>query len=54
MPAAIDKAMIVAIGGRHDGIISLYSLDFNERKEFSVAEICPQERGMGDIYFGCC
>lgn len=43
LPAAIDKAMIVAIGGRDDGIINLYSLDFNERKGFSVAEICPQE-----------
>jgi len=43
LPAAIDKAMIVAIGGRDDGIINLYSLDFDERKEFSVTEICPQE-----------
>jgi len=41
LPAAIDKAIYVAIGKRTDDIVRLYSVDFNEFFEIKLADIAP-------------
>lgn len=41
LPAAIDKAIYVAVSKRTDGQIHLYSVDFNEKHEVAVANIQP-------------
>ncbi len=41
LPAAIDKAIYVAISKRTDGEIHLYSVDFNEKYEVAIADIKP-------------
>lgn len=41
LPAAIDKAIYVAVSKRTDNIIHLYSVDFKERFEVSIDEIQP-------------
>lgn len=41
LPAAIDKAIYVAVNKRTDGQIHLYSVDFKEKYEVAVADINP-------------
>jgi galactokinase len=41
LPAAIDKAIFVAVGKRTDGRVHLYSTDFNESFEVELACIQP-------------
>lgn len=41
LPAAIDKAVYVAVEKREDGMIFLYSVDFNESVEVELAAIKP-------------
>lgn len=41
LPAAIDKAIYVAIGKRSDDAVHLYAADFNERVEVQMAGIKP-------------
>ncbi len=41
LPAAIDKAIYVAVSKREDDIIHLYSVDFAEKYEVAIADIQP-------------
>ncbi len=41
LPAAIDKAIYVAVSKRTDGQINLYSVDFKEKFEVAIADIEP-------------
>lgn len=41
LPAAIDKAIYVAVGKRKDEMVSLYSLGFKEKFEISINELRP-------------
>src|SRR6188768_3998871 len=41
LPAAIDKAIYVAVAKRSDTAIHLYSVDYDETFETSLAEIKP-------------
>lgn len=41
LPAAIDKAIYVAVGKREDEIVSLYSVGFKEKYEVSINELKP-------------
>ena len=41
LPAAIDKAIYVAVSKRPDGQINLYSVDFKEKYEVAIADIQP-------------
>ena len=43
LPAAIDKAIYVAAGKRNDNRINLYSANYNEDFEVSLADIKPTE-----------
>lgn len=42
LPAAIDKAVYVAVSKRSDDEIHLYSLNFQERAEFKLHDLQPQ------------
>lgn len=41
LPAAIDKAIYVAVSKRADGQIHLYAVDFKEKYEVAIADIAP-------------
>src|SRR5205085_6282070 len=41
LPAAIDKAIYVAVGSRNDDLISLYSEEFHEPFEIKMNELRP-------------
>lgn len=41
LPAAIDKAVYVAVERRSDHIVRLYSTDYNEQYEFSLNSLAP-------------
>ncbi|MBN9297051.1 MAG: galactokinase [Filimonas sp.] len=41
LPAAIDKAVYVAVERRSDHIVRLYSTDYNEQYEFSLNSLTP-------------
>lgn len=41
LPAAIDKAIFIAVDKRTDNYIHLYSVDFKERFEVNISEIKP-------------
>jgi galactokinase len=43
LPAAIDKAIYVAIGKRTDDIVHLYAIDFKESIEVKIADIKPTD-----------
>lgn len=43
LPAAIDKAIYVAVSKRQDDSIHLHSVDYNENFEVSLSEIKPTE-----------
>jgi galactokinase len=43
LPAAIDKAIYVAIDRRTDDKVSLYSVDFDEMYEVSLSDISPTD-----------
>ena len=43
LPAAIDKAIYVAIGKRTDEAIHLYSVDFKEKYSIEISEIKPTD-----------
>ena len=41
LPAAIDKAIYVAIGKRTDSAVHLFAIDFKEKVEINIADIKP-------------
>ena len=41
LPAAIDKAIYVAVSKRTDGEIHLYSVDFKEKYQVAIADLAP-------------
>src|SRR5438270_13747959 len=44
LPAAIDKAIYVAVALRQDDTISLFSVDFQERFEIRASGLRPSDR----------
>jgi len=52
MPAAIDKAIYLAIGGRNDARIELVSADFNETYSGHIDELHPTKQGWPNYLLG--
>lgn len=52
LPAAIDKAIYIAIGKRDDGQIQLYSQEFGESHEISVAELHKSTKQWANYILG--
>jgi galactokinase len=52
LPAAIDKAIYVAVTPRHDDVISLYSGEFDESFESSLAALKPTDKGWPNYILG--
>ncbi len=52
LPAAIDKAIYVAIGKRDDNNIHLYSKEFNEVHEVKISELKKSEKQWANYILG--
>lgn len=52
LPAAIDKAVYVAVCKRTDGLINLYSEEFNEEHCIGVDELSPSEKAWSNYILG--
>ena len=52
MPAAIDKAIYIAIGGRADNRIELISADFNDTYSGRIDELTHSEKGWPNYLLG--
>jgi galactokinase len=52
LPAAIDKAIYVAVTSRNDDVISLYSGEFDESFESSLAALKPTDKGWPNYILG--
>src|SRR5579875_3592279 len=52
LPAAIDKAVYVAVNAREDELIKLYSGEFNESFEISLSELKPTKKGWPNYILG--
>jgi galactokinase len=52
LPAAIDKAIYVAVTPRNDDVISLYSGEFDESFESSLAALKPTDKGWPNYILG--
>jgi len=52
LPAAIDKAIYVAISPRHDETIKLYSGEFEENFETSLSQLKPTDKGWPNYILG--
>ncbi len=45
LPLAIDRAIWIALRPRDDGQVSVYSIDFNQTKEFSLDNLTDEKSG---------
>jgi len=52
LPAAIDKAIYVAVAPRHDEAIKLYSGEFDESFESSLDDLKPTDKGWPNYILG--
>lgn len=52
LPAAIDKAIHVAVQKREDNIINLYAQDYNEQFECSLSTVEPSDKGWPNYILG--
>jgi galactokinase len=52
LPAAIDKAVYIAIGRRKDNIISLFAVAFNESFEIKLEDIAITKKGWPNYILG--
>src|SRR5690606_40265201 len=52
LPAAIDKAVYVAVGRRNDDLINLYAEDFNENFAISMKDLAPTAQGWPNYILG--
>ncbi len=52
LPAAIDKAIYVAIGKRDDDIISLYAQDYEQGHEATLSSVAPTEKHWPNYILG--
>ena len=52
LPAAIDKAISVAVNKRDDGIIKIYSTQYNELYECSVAALVKSNKNWVNYIIG--
>jgi galactokinase len=52
LPAAIDKAVYIAIGPRNDSIISLFAVAYNESFNISLGDIAKTSRGWPNYILG--
>lgn len=52
LPAAIDKAIYVAVGKREDDLISLYAEDFKQSYSVKLVDIAPTSEGWPNYILG--
>jgi galactokinase len=52
LPAAIDKAIYIAIGKRDDDIISLYAQDYQQSHEINLSNIVPTDKHWPNYILG--
>jgi galactokinase len=52
LPAAIDKAIYVAIGKRADDIISLYAQDYQQSHEVTISSVAPSDKHWPNYILG--
>jgi len=52
LPAAIDKAIYVAVGKREDDLISLYAEDFKQSYSVKLVDIVPTSEGWPNYILG--
>jgi len=52
LPAAIDKAIYIAISKRNDDVVSLYAADFKEDFSTSLSEIAPLKHHWANYILG--
>jgi len=52
LPAAIDKAIYIAISKRNDDVVSLYAADFKEGFSTSLSEIAPLKHHWANYILG--
>src|SRR5918993_4511197 len=52
LPAAIDKAIFIAIGKREDNVISLYAQDYQQSHEVDLSGFSPTEKHWPNYILG--
>jgi galactokinase len=52
LPAAIDKAIYIAIGKRNDEVISLYAQDYQQSHEINLSNIVPTDKHWPNYILG--
>jgi galactokinase len=52
LPAAIDKAIYIAIGKRADNLISLYAQDYKQSHEVDLSRLAPTEKHWPNYILG--
>jgi galactokinase len=52
LPAAIDKAIYIAIGKRDDEVISLYAQDYQQSHEINLSNIVPTDKHWPNYILG--
>jgi galactokinase len=52
LPAAVDKAIYVAVSKREDDTINLYSSEFNEPFQTTIKDIAPTKKGWPNYVLG--
>lgn len=52
LPAAIDKAIYVAVGKRPDNIISLYAQDYQQSHEVTITSVAPSDKHWPNYILG--
>ena len=52
LPAAIDKAIYIAIGKREDQVISLYAQDYQQSHEINLSNIVPTDKHWPNYILG--
>jgi galactokinase len=52
LPAAIDKAIYIAIGKRDDDLISLYAQDYQQSHEINLSNIVPTDKHWPNYILG--
>ena len=52
LPAAIDKAIYIAIGKRNDEVISLYAQDYQQSHEITLSSIQPTDKHWPNYILG--
>src|SRR5690242_10637195 len=52
LPAAIDKAIYIALGKREDNLISLYAQDYKQKHEVDISNLAPTDKHWPNYILG--